>query len=125
MSFIYEVAFEGFEEERSRFLHFVVFEEDLGHCFDGCFGVALGVTGCDHFGQADGGLGVAGDDWAEDFYEVGSVVHLLAVRDNLIKLVRFNKCLDNFIRVTWLLESFERELGIILTDSVTKLITHC
>ena len=124
MAFIHKVAFERFEKESSCFLNLIVFEEDLGYCFDWGFWVALGVTSGDHFGEAYRGLWVARNDWAEDFNEVWAVVHLLAVRDNLVELVRFNKSLDNFVWVSRFLERFKRQLRIVLADSITKFITH-
>ena len=48
----------------------------------------------------------------------------MAVRDNLVELVRFNKSLDNFVWVARFLERFKRELRIVLADSITKFITH-
>jgi len=52
------------------------------------------------------------------------MVHLLTVRYNFVKLVCFNKTLDDFVRRAGLLEYFKSKLRVVLSDCVTKSITH-
>lgn len=124
MAFVHEIAFQCFEEERRRFLHFVVLKEHLGNGIDWSFRVALGVPHSDHLGESDSRLGVAGDHITKDLNKVGSVIHLLAVRNNFVELVCLDESLNDLVRIAAFLERLKRKLWVVLANGVAQLITH-
>jgi len=51
------------------------------------------------------------------------VIHLLAVGDNLVELISLNQSLDHLIGRAARLKSFQSQLRVVGTDSVTELVT--
>lgn len=125
MTLLWLVEFQCFKQECSGLLHFVKFEEDLDNCIDWSLWVACCVSDSNHFSKVDCCLGVVWHNRPQYFDEVRSMVHLLAVRNNLIELAGLNKSLDYLIWGSTRLEHFKSQLRVKLSNCIAKLITHC
>ena len=124
MTLIGVVALKCLQKECSSLLDLGVLQEALDNLLNRSLWVTLWVSHSDHLGQTNGGLRIVWNGGLQDLDEVGSVVHLLAVGDNLIELIGFNESLDNLIGVTTFLESFQSQLWVLGSDGVTKFFTH-
>ena len=69
-------------------------------------------------------LRVDGDHSAQDFHEVWLVISLLAVGNNFVELLGFDKAHDNFIRRACILVDFKSHLGVVLPYDVTEGVRH-
>lgn len=56
MAFLWQVAFEGLEEERGCLLNFTEFKENLNDSIDWCLGVTCCIPDCDHFCEVNSSL---------------------------------------------------------------------
>lgn len=97
MSLVGQVALESLKQESCSFSNSAELEEDLKDSFDGRLGVALSISGSDHFGEVASSLWVLGDHLAHNLDPVWLVGSLLAVRKDLVKLSGLDKALDDFI----------------------------
>lgn len=124
MSLVGEVTLKGLQEEGSSLLNVGVLKEDLDYLINRCLWVALGISHGDHLSKLDGSSRVGGNNSSQDLHEVGLVVRLLAVGDDLVELVGFNKSLDDLVGGAGSLVYLQGELGVELSDDIAELVRH-
>jgi len=121
MAFVWSVVFERFEEEGGALLQLVKLQENVHDLVDLCLWRPIVSVG-DHFGKANGGLGVDRDDLSHDLDEIGDVAGLVAIGQDLIQLVGFNQSLDDFFWISRLLKHTECELRVGASDQVAEFV---
>lgn len=96
----------------------------MKHTIDGSLWDTIGISGCDHHSEVTGSFWILLNHGSKDLQEIWFVPCLLAVWHNFIELVSLNKTLDYLVWSTSLLKDSKSHLWIILSDQISKLITH-
>lgn len=124
VTFVRSVALKSLEENCSGFLDSLMLKEDLNDSIERCLGLATCITHGDHLCKVYCCCGVLWDNSSEDLHEVRLVSSLLAVGEDLVELVGFNKSLDDSIRVSTLLENLQGESRVVLSHEISELVGH-
>jgi len=125
VSLVWTVLNKSLKQECSGLLYSSIFKEYLNNTVNGSLGDICTVSVSDHFGERYSCLRVSWNDIAENLDKIWRVVHLLAVRHNLVMLSSLNKSLDDTLwSVSRVRSHVNREckLRVELLDHVSELI---
>lgn len=124
VAFVSKVALQSFEKEGSSLLDLVEFQEHSDDAFEWGLGLARAISHRDHLSELQRCLRVDRNHGSKDLHEIGLVVGLLAVRNNLVELLGFNETHNDLVGRTGSLVYFKCHLGVVLTDYIAEGIRH-